>query len=179
MMSPELGSAQVDYKAIGDKLLHSQDLMTKTEKEVIFSVGLKYAANLVEERASGLLNYGSQRPEIINYLDIAILGRIISLHRNALKECTPKEGVEIESVTAFESLRNQICEKLSMQCNELPDDSLNEFFDSLVGTSLDEEMKRINPEPKEMDFVRITLPKIIAENPPSERIETGIEHKLD
>lgn len=175
-MSPELGSAQVDYKAIGQKMLHDRSQMTNFEKDVVFSMGFEYAKALVESKVSGLVAYDQLSPDMKKYLVGATLGRIITLHRIALQN----DMLDAESISVFNDLKGGICSKLHSDCEKMPDESFNAFFNEMNGLYLDEQLDRIDPQPQEMKSVRENLlPKIVAENPEMEVKESAIKHTLD
>ena len=176
MMSPELGLGQVDYKAIGRKLLDMPDQMTHSEKGVVFYLGLKYAETLVQNKASELPLYDQQSSDMKEYINGATLGRIITLHEKALRQ----GSINAESVVVFDELKRGVCDALSVNVEDMQDDVFNTFFKEMNDLYLDAELDRIDPQPQEMRQVReAILPKIVAENPEVEEKESSIKHTLD
>lgn len=175
-MSPESRSEQIDYKAIGEKLLQRPDQMTDAEKGVVFSMGLGFAKGLVESKVSGLTAYDQISNDMKGYVVGATLGRIITLHQKALQ----RGLINAESFIVFTDLKNDVCGKLGVGCENMTDESFNTFFNDMNGQYLDAQLDRIDPQPQEMRSVRENLlPRIVAENPPVEEFESEIKHTLD
>lgn len=147
-----------DFTSIGIKIQSGENL-NDVEKSSIFSIGLNFTQRLVDSKKNVIYGYDTQPQAVKDYFVGAILGRIISLHRSALKE-----GLKAsESITIFKDLKDVFCDKLSIEAQILPDEKLNTIFEEGVDIYLDE---KINDEVKNgFSFIRKTLTTFVAENP--------------
>ncbi len=164
--------AQPDYKSIGKKLL-SGEVLNNAETSVIFSIGLKFADNLVQEKIGSIIGFEGKDDAVKDYVKYAVLGRALRLHDEVLKSSVLQSDAEDK----FGEMKGKICKSLSIDSSLVSDNALVTMLNESLDTYLD---KHFIPKIEdEMGFIRRVASQVIAENSAVKSDIKGIAHPLD
>ena len=108
------------YKSIGKKLLSGKE-MGDSEKEIVFDVAVKFASDIVDENPDALREIPQINKNIRDHLNVIVLDRVVSLVQKG------------SSTDTFEKLKDELCDKLFIEKDELA----NEPFLAFLGSGLD------------------------------------------
>lgn len=146
--------------------------MKDSDKEIVFGLVDNYINSLVIDKA--VMGYSQQSPEVKKYLNLAVLGRIVSLRDQANK----KDFIFSEATVRFITLKGIVCSQLFTDPHFVSDDYFADFVNTEIEDRIDSLLLSKNVRDN-MDFIRKIGSIIIPNNIYNENGYFRMDRKSD